>query len=67
MIRVRRITVKKRVWVMQSSVRARFPATVDAFDAPDEDFVPLTWSIPAWLVLAAASWAGLYFVLSLVF
>ena len=41
--------------------------TVDAFTAPEEDFVPLTWSIPAWLVLAAASWMGVYLAVSLVF
>jgi hypothetical protein len=41
--------------------------TVDAFTAPEDDLVPLTWSIPAWLVLAAASWAGVYFAISLVF
>jgi hypothetical protein len=40
--------------------------TVDAFAAPEDDLVPLQWSIPAWLVLAAASWAGVYFAISLI-
>lgn len=51
--------------MQNSSLRTRLPLTVDAFAAPEEDFVPLQWSIPAWLVLAAASWAGVYFVVSL--
>lgn len=51
----------------QSSLRTRLPLTVDAFAAPEDDIVPLTWSIPAWIVLAAASWAGVYLVLSFVF
>ena len=50
----------------ETSFRSKLPMTVDAFGAPKEDFVPLTWSIPAWLVLAAASWAGVYFAVSLV-
>jgi hypothetical protein len=42
------------------------PLSVDAFGTPEEDLVPLTWSIPAWIVLAAASWAGVYFAISLI-
>lgn len=37
----------------------------DGFDAPDDELLPLRWSIPVWLVLAAASWTGVYFVASL--
>lgn len=47
--------------------RTKMPLTVDAFAAPEEDVVPLQWSIPAWITLAAASWAGVYFVFSLIF
>ncbi len=47
--------------------RTKFPLTVEAFAAPEEDVVPLQWSIPAWITLAAASWAGVYFVFSLIF
>lgn len=51
----------------RSSLSSRLPLTVDAFAAPEEDIVPLTWSIPAWIVLAAASWGGVYLAVSLLF
>jgi hypothetical protein len=47
--------------------RSKMPLTVDAFAAPEQDIVPLQWSIPAWITLAAASWVGVYFVFSLIF
>ncbi len=47
--------------------RSKLPLTVDAFAAPEQDVVPLQWSIPAWITLAAASWAGVYLVVSLIF
>lgn len=47
--------------------RSKMPLTVDAFAAPEQDIVPLQWSIPAWITLAAASWVGVYLVFSLIF
>ena len=38
----------------------------ETFSPPAEDLLPLRWSIAVWLVLAAASWAGVYFALSLI-
>jgi hypothetical protein len=47
--------------------KSKLPLTVDAFAAPEQDVVPLQWSIPAWITLAAASWAGVYFAVTLIF
>lgn len=39
----------------------------DSLQEPRDDVLPLRWSIPVWLVLAAASWAAIYYALSLIF
>jgi hypothetical protein len=65
-----RITTKKNgagAGMRNIHFRTKMPMTVDAFAAPEQDVVPLQWSIPAWITLAAASWAGVYFVFSLIF
>lgn len=38
----------------------------ESFSPPEEELLPLKWSIAIWLALAAASWGGIYFVLSLI-
>jgi hypothetical protein len=50
----------------ETALRTKMPLANDALNAPDEDLLPLRWSIPVWLVLAAASWGAVYFVLSLI-
>lgn len=50
-----------------SALRTKLVLTDEAFSPPDEDLLPLKWSILVWLVLAAASWGAVYFVLSLIF
>ena len=37
----------------------------ETYHAPADDVLPLRWAIPIWLVLAAASWAAVYGVISL--
>jgi hypothetical protein len=49
-----------------SVLRVRMPLTDEGFAPPQEELLPLRWSIPVWLVLAAASWAGVYFALSFI-
>lgn len=39
----------------------------DALQMPEEDLIPLRWSVALWLVLAAVSWAGVFAVVSLIF
>lgn len=39
----------------------------ESFDTPEEDLLPLRWSVLIWLTLAAGSWAMVIFVASLLF
>lgn len=48
-----------------TALRAKMQRTGEAYSAPDDDVLPLRWAIPVWLVLAAASWAAVYGVISL--
>ena len=49
----------------ETALRSKLVLTDEAFSPPDEELLPLKWSIAVWLLLAAGSWGGLYFVLSL--
>lgn len=49
-----------------TALRSKIPMTDEAFSPPEEELLPLKWSIAIWLGLAAASWGGIYFVLSLI-
>jgi hypothetical protein len=49
-----------------TALRSKMTQADDAFDPPQEELLSLRWSIAVWLVLAAASWAGAYFALSLI-
>lgn len=51
---------------MKLLLRPELPLTDDAFGQPQEELLPLKWSIAVWLVLAALSWGAVYFVLSLI-
>ncbi len=50
----------------ETALRSKMVLTDDAFSPPAEELLPLKWSIAVWLLLAAGSWGGLYFVLSLI-
>jgi hypothetical protein len=39
----------------------------DSFGAPEQDLIPLRWSVVIWLVLAAGSWATVFYIGSLFF
>jgi hypothetical protein len=49
-----------------AALRSKLTLTDEAFSPPEEELLPLKWSIAVWLVLAAASWGAVYFVLSLI-
>lgn len=49
-----------------TALRSKLALTDEAFSPPNEELLPLRWSIAIWLVLAAASWGAVYFVLSLI-
>lgn len=51
---------------MKLLLRPELPLTDEAFGQPQEELLPLKWSIAVWLVLAALSWGAVYFVLSLI-
>jgi len=50
----------------ETALHSKVHATREAFAAPHDDLLPLRWSIPVWLVLAAASWAAVYGLISLI-
>lgn len=49
-----------------TAFRSKLALSDDGYSPPEEDLLPLKWSIPIWLVLAAASWGAVYFVISLI-
>jgi len=49
-----------------TALPSRLHLRQDLHAAPAEDLLPLAWSIPIWLVLAAASWAAVYGLISLI-
>ena len=49
-----------------TALRSKLALTDETFSPPEEELLPLRWSIAIWLVLAAASWGAVYFVLSLI-
>ena len=49
------------------ALRSRKILDPNMFEAPAHDVLPLRWSVPIWLFLAAASWTAVYFVASLFF
>ena len=48
-----------------TALQTKMPLTGESYSAPDDDVLPLRWAIPVWLALAAASWVGVYGVVSL--
>jgi hypothetical protein len=49
----------------ETALRSKMTIPNVAFAPPQEELLPLKWSIAVWLVLAAGSWGAIYFVLSL--
>ena len=47
------------------ALQSKLTLVDQAFEPPQEELLPLKWSIAVWLVLSAASWGGIYFLLSL--
>jgi len=67
MIRTLRITRPLRVPPMtETALRSKMVLTDETFSPPEEELLPLKWSIAVWLLLAAGSWGGIYFALSLI-
>lgn len=50
----------------ETALQSRQVLSHDALDVPQEDFIPLRWSVAIWLVLAAGSWAAVFYVVSLI-
>jgi hypothetical protein len=50
-----------------TALRSKQFARQDVFDAPDDDLIPLRYSVAIWLVLAAGSWAVVIYAASLIF
>jgi len=51
----------------EMALRSKQSLGQDTFNAPDEELIPLRWSVPIWLVLAAGSWVAVIYVVSLFF
>ena len=49
-----------------TALRSRQILRHDMLEVPEPDLLPLRWSVPIWLILAAASWAGVFYVVSLI-
>lgn len=47
-------------------LRSKLALVDESYSPPEEDVLPLKWSIAVWLGLAAASWGAVYFALSLI-
>jgi hypothetical protein len=50
-----------------TALRSKQFARHHVFDAPDDDLIPLRYSVGIWLVLAAGSWAAVIYAASLIF
>jgi hypothetical protein len=51
----------------ETALQSRQALSNDTLQMPQEDFIPLRWSVALWLVLAAGSWAAVFYVISLIF
>jgi len=68
MIRDELLPPRKRCPPMnEMALRSKQSLGQDTFNAPDEELIPLRWSVPIWLVLAAGSWVAVIYVVSLFF
>lgn len=51
----------------EMALRSKQALNQDALNTPTDELVPLRWSVPIWLALAAGSWVGVIYVVSLFF
>ena len=51
----------------EMTLRSKQALGSDGLGAPSEDLIPLRWSVPIWLSLAAASWVAVIYGISLLF
>ena len=51
----------------EMALRTKQALGQDAFDVPEQDMIPLRWSVVIWLALAAGSWAMVFYIGSLFF